>query len=526
VTAKKITIKHLTILALRSWVRKPDEALKRGSGLLRYDLKPEVGDGVLFVKRQGRRAPSWVAFVEPGLASPLGNLFNASTSAVLFLKEREKLFALTFGFGKSLLHPESIEPDFGLRVTLNTVDANRLRRVDIKSFQDLTLHRTTQSSRVSPLEAFGLDVTQDILRAVTGEPADQSLMVRLTGADALTVNARLTLEQLTGFCSKLRSLSRRKAYKDRFGWIDQLRTVNDPLLVGELDQALVDAVNAQDWNAVQLGPPEPVDWDDVLRFKYSSNKDQSYVDLDSRDYFATLKKPVTLEAIKRHTVDLESAGTEEPEIGWSVYKTCMFEVSKDQKRMVLSGGRWYAVDKNLAARVAERMAQLAKNTLSLPPATEDEIEDDYNARIAAAGLKIVSLHRQLAKGAGFTQPIELCDLLTSDNDLVHVKPWAASSTMSHMVGQGLVAAEALLWDETYRSALRAKLKTALGASVAGRIPKEVQANKFRVVYALIMKERPNWPTHLPFFCQLHLTEAAERLRRLGFRVALTRISIQ
>jgi uncharacterized protein (TIGR04141 family) len=51
---------------------------------------------------------------------PVG-LFNASTAAALLLEIEDRLFALTFGYGRHLLDLQRVEQDFGLKVVLNTV---------------------------------------------------------------------------------------------------------------------------------------------------------------------------------------------------------------------------------------------------------------------------------------------------------------------------------------------------------------------------------------------------------------------
>ena len=521
--ASPAPVQQLTVFLIDKSVTAFPEALMLPRSLDAFPLKRAFGDGTLFVKPNRRKVPKWVGYVTPGVTEDLGSIFTASSSAILILRVRGRLLAVSFGFGKWLLKPQVIVPDFGLRVTLNAVDPDNLRSVDVKTFQDLTLHTRRQSSKGSPLESFGLDPMQDILRAVTGEPSDKALAIRLTGADALSVAARVKLGDLTALGAKLIKLFTAKAYRERFEWVDHLRPVKDSELIDELDAELVHAVNVRDDVALQLGPPEPIRWDNVILFRYSTDRTTSFSDLNSADYFLTLRREATLATLKSHKVSAIRGEDDEIEAEWSIYATCLFESVRRQTRYVLSSGRWYAIKSSLADQVKDRLSTLIAGAPTLPNALDGETEDDYNGRVARDVKGITQMHKILAKGDGFGAPIELCDLLTDSDELVHVKVWAKSGTLSHMVAQGLVSAEAYLWEPSYRKDLSDKAKTEHGTAVARRLAAVPIAKDLTVVYALIIADRPNWPHHLPFFSQLHLTQAAERLRRAGFGVSLSRV---
>ena len=89
--------------------------------------------------------------------------------------------ASPFGQGRHQLHHEAFELDFGLKVTLNSVDADKLRSLDVRTIEEVTVHTRRQVSRSSSLDAFNVDIQRDLLGSVTGEPSDTSLAKRLTG---------------------------------------------------------------------------------------------------------------------------------------------------------------------------------------------------------------------------------------------------------------------------------------------------------------------------------------------------------
>jgi uncharacterized protein (TIGR04141 family) len=66
------------------------------------------------------------------------------------------------------------------------------------TFDTISQQSQIQASREAPIADFGLDVEQDLLRAVTGKPKREQLGTTLTGKDALNTKVRVTLANLPG----------------------------------------------------------------------------------------------------------------------------------------------------------------------------------------------------------------------------------------------------------------------------------------------------------------------------------------
>lgn len=58
------------------------------------------------------QAPKWYKFLSAAIQN-LPAVLSSSASAVLFVSTSNQLFALTFGYGRSLLTPGAWEEDFG-----------------------------------------------------------------------------------------------------------------------------------------------------------------------------------------------------------------------------------------------------------------------------------------------------------------------------------------------------------------------------------------------------------------------------
>src|SRR5262249_7216110 len=145
-----------------------DKALRNPSTLKLIEVRrnsTKLGD--LYVQQSRSHLPRWAALFEEYI-DDVTSLGRVSTSAAVFLVQSGgRLFAVVFGQGRSLIAPGSWEERFGLRVVLNTIDANSLRSIDKWTFDAISRHTRVQASREAPVREFGLDIEQDLLRAAT-----------------------------------------------------------------------------------------------------------------------------------------------------------------------------------------------------------------------------------------------------------------------------------------------------------------------------------------------------------------------
>jgi len=526
--AKDPPIQPLNVFLIKTGTRDYEDALEEDEVaiLTKHALKRALPfKGALFLAPQRTAPPRWLTFLEGGAQSNLQKLYNASTSAILFIRASRRIFAFTFGYGRSLLRPTAIERAFGLRVVLNTVDEAGLRSVDSKTVQELTVHTRRQTSRASPLAEFGVDKEEDLLGAVAGVPRDPGFARMLSGADALQLRAPIEFGALGEKCRSILRAYRSKDYKKRgFEFVDHVQRVSDPSAIEALDADLTTALQARSFDGIHMAPPEIIDWASVDGFSFVKGADPE-PDLTLESFFEQIRKAddVSVERLKkRQRVFVHSASSAEAVPKWPVYRTLVAERDWKDRRYALSGGDWYEIEKEFVERIKRRVSSISAAGLKLPKAKSGEREEDYNKRVTRSG--IYCLDQKCPRVDG--DPIELCDLyVSSGRRFVHVKRWKASSTLSHLFAQGRVSAEALLSDETFRHEAR-KLLGSKASSLSNHIPAgRPDPTKYQVVFGII-KGGQGWKRSLPFFSQLHLVRSAEALRRLGFEVRLERIEVE
>jgi uncharacterized protein (TIGR04141 family) len=406
-------------------------------------------------------------------------------------------------------------------VALNTVDAVKLRSVDAKTIEDLTVHTRRQTSKNAPLGTFALNVSHDLLRAVTGTPKDTSFATRVTGRDSLSITCDATVESLPQKCKELLKAFKGKAYRENFAWVDQLSGVSDPGILAALDKLLVEDLNIRAIERIHMAPPTIIEYEGAPGFHFSggTRRDRD-ADIDIAKYLDTREAPLTPEMLDKDSVAVYEGDSIHPKTRWTVKECLVAEVQHAGGTYVLSGGEWFEVAKELAQSVAQQLAGIPDAKLRLPQAKAKEHEGAYNERAADGRKDLALLDKKNVRCGGAFTPIEVCDLLSDKRQFVHVKHRTSSATLSHLAAQGTVSARAFLEDAAFRKNARAEVRKA-NKRLLNIIPEERPTpNQYEVVYAIIANPSKDWRKRLPFFTQLHLTNSATYLANRGMKVAL------
>lgn len=523
--AKEKTRK-LTILLLKDSVKSCKAALRVPENLTLVKLKNNAGfTGQFWYATPQSRTPAWVSFIGDALEQRPSNIKATTVSAVLFVSVAGRQFAITFGYGRNLLKPDCYELGFGLKVALNTIDHKQIRSMDIRAYEEFAMSTRKQASRSADLTPFGLDVSRDMLRAVTGEPTDQGFAKRVTGADAVTINLPISTPDLGKKCEQLLNRSQESTYQQNFAWIDNLREVRDQELLSRLNDRLMEAIHDKQTEKLHLAAPEPLDWQSVDCFRISGTRQHEYSDLDIDEYLGQLGNSgvsaLTVDKLKSYRVSLRYSWSVQFHDKWSLFSCVVWETETDGSLHVLLEGKWFLVETGFAQTVKQFVSNIA--AFALPAAHSGEKEGDYNKRVAQENAgDYFCLDGELFEPEDAATAIEFCDLLAKSKRFVHVKRKSRSSTLSHLFAQGTVGARVFLADGSVRNTVRAKLTAALQSLIPDDSTRPTPS-EWEVVYAVITKGGTKADA-LPFFSQLNLMQHTKLLHELGFRVAFAPVS--
>jgi len=506
------------------------DALKDEAILTKHSIKGfKEDDMVLFVKDSRNFPPKWLSFFDGYLSAEIEHVFNASSSAVLLVKHNKRIFGFTFGYGRGFLNLNQVEDDFGLKVALNSIDADKIRSVDIKNLDTVVRHSKVQTSQVGTVDNFGLNIDRDILNAVTGLSNDADFGKQISGAVSLHLSIAIKVDNLAGLCVKLLKKFSDKSYKESFPWVDHVSYVKNKAVISDLDGLLVKAIIEKDFERLFLAVPEIVDWEQVQGFKYKENDEDVREDIKIDDVLPSdsdLKDVVGIGWLCRNHVLCVGANNDEVIDEWPLYDCINYEVKlggNDSSNFLLTAGKWFKIDTGYAVSVADEIKDIPEYKSFVFLEHEDEKEGDYNKKVADSNkARCFLMDKKLIPYGGGQSKIEFCDLLIDKKDFVHVKRFRGSACLSHLFLQGHNSAFLLRTDVGFLKKVNKELPKALRFSETSQI----EASGYEVVFAVISKVKKGVRDIFPFFSKVSLLQVYKQLRAYGFNVSIAKICVK
>lgn len=329
------------------------------------------------------------------------------------------------------------------------------------------------------------------------------------------------------------------AYKKDFEWIDHLNEVRDLNIINTLDELLIEKLrnyehkNSDDPENPYLAPAEIIDWETVEpKFTYTGGRKKAitFPDINVYNYLVDIlgskgRLELTIERLKHHQVCIFPNGSKKPQPEWSVYSCLIWETELSGNLYILMDQRWFEAKKTFVTQVQDYITSniLILNSL-LPEAVYGEEEKDCCITIGSHA-NYICLDRKLVKPEPSTKPIEICDILSRDKKLIHIKKRSksVSATLSHLFAQASVSALTLINSEYARDKLRQK-HLVKKHGFKNLIPqKGFNPKDYEIVFGIIAKFTKKGPRSLPFFSQVNLMQHIKRLKPYGFKISLQHI---
>jgi uncharacterized protein (TIGR04141 family) len=514
--ASALPLQALTVYLLTGCKEAQDAILPRTDLVTHYI----DGVGALLVKPPKKRSPTWANFFAPRVAiEEFGKA--SSPAAVLLVTIDARHFALTFGSGRYLIDPLKIEQRFGLRVAINAVDSEKIRSLDKLSFDRLASQSRIQASRNAKPSEFGLDIEQDLLRAVTGSPRNGKPGEVISGLDALHVIARISIDDLRGKLEKYVAMADRKSYPKEFKWLDNIEQERQQSTLDALNSALIDGLRADPPERWWLAPQDIVDWHTIAYFQFGhAHSSPRHTELSLSmliDYIGT--DELSFEKLS-HTHIVALRADDSTAHQWLASRCIYAEIDRGARTHILNGGTWYSIARAFIDTVNEAVEKIPIMALGVPK-YEHESEGEYNSDIANKDpTRFDLLDKNLAQHGGGHSAIEFCDLYSASKQIIHVKRAGGSSVLSHLFSQALVSGELFRTDPDFRKKVNEKLSR--GNRLADPAA-ELPASEFTVVLAIVGGGGAT--KQLPFFSKVNLKNTYRRLTGFGFNVAISYIPV-
>jgi uncharacterized protein (TIGR04141 family) len=449
------------------------------------------------------------------------NLTQVNKGALVFLPVGERCFALSFGHVAHNLIDSSYEYDFGLRVTLNSLDPHKLKSTDTLD-PGAAKRQRTQLPIESELTFFDFDRDSTILRSLTGKVRDEhkELFRHATGGSNLRISSDVTAEGLAKLCEKLLALYQSDEYKTAFPEIQNIAPVRDPTRVEALNGRLLEAFRARNAD-LNITVPEIINYSDNLYVAFAgAGRSLVYDDVYIGHYYNYLdvnevdQATMDIDALRRHALVLTDEDGNSRD-RYSLFKSLVFDTALDGaegETFHLCEGNWYKIDNDYITRLSNYLDPLC--AASDLPAYDHPSEGDYNEGVAADDAGIVCLDRKNISPDGQSQ-VEPCDLLAARDGVAvfyHVKVSTLSAQLSHLFNQGVNAVQLMRLEELAVDKLEALIRDSDAEGIGNQLVALIRDRKYRVVFGIVTRKDPaDRSQNLPLFSRISLMRGIKTL---------------
>lgn len=490
--------------------------------------KSTNGEVLLYYKDSTFHAPKWLPFVAHHFTVDVRKFKNASAYAVVVLKVENRFCAITLGMGSHLIDMAKIEYNFGLKVAINCIPKNELRQLDLTTPESNSQKTKKQAVKNSAPEEFGINKEKDILRGVVGKlPKGHALGEKIEGKDSVRLGRGVdSADELKIICRALLRYSTETTYKEHYPWIDNMAIIGDPILADALYGDLIAALKSKTLENMEIAPPEFVDdlhaYEGFVFTGNNKRKKNCYPFPTMADVVADLGdqyiKNLDKDALTKSCKVYLQTPEEERRYGWPLSRCILWETEKSGEKYVLSHGTWYKIDADFHAQVCQFFAQATTTSLNLPYMPSNLAkESDYNAHVCTTGqgMYLFDLGHPSAKDKHFCKDKnEICDVYDKLNKrFIHAKMGKSSSSISHLLRQGVFSATALRKDDEARKKFQQHL-FAYGC-YDHPISDPFTPSDYTVVFACVVGE--NLEKDIPFFSKVSFRDAADSLSAMGYK---------
>lgn len=477
-------------------------------------------DAALFVLDNPPTPPWWKGYF--GIQQPL---MQTLKGAIVFLPVGDRTFAITFGHVYQNLKPESYEYDFGLRVTLNCLDPDKLKSLDSLSPEKAKRQRT-QMPVDSDLTYFDFDRDSTILKSLTGKvkAEHKPFFKHATGASSIRVSSDVGPDGLADLCGKLLELYEDEAYKISFPDIQNVSPVKDPVKIDALNARLIAALRDKDDNLI-LTIPDIVDYADEMYATFSGEgTGLFYDDVFIGRYYDYLEQAgfdlaiASIETLKKHNLVLTNDDGQPRGDRPSILKCLIFDTTLDggAETYHLCEGNWYQVNGDYVSSLSDYLDPLCADTTLLAYNHADEAV--FNSACAAANENSVCMDKGNISLAGQKQ-VEPCDIFeVTQNSIVlhHVKKSTVSATLSHLFNQGLNSIQLIRDEEEALENLKALAADKAPDGEEAAFLEAFEGKNYKVAFHIVThKNKDDKSLNLPLFSRISLKRTMKELRRMG-----------
>lgn len=462
-----------------------------------------------------------------------GDLYkNKSNKAVLMLKyekneeEKDYIFSLVYGYGRTMLDDRYIVKNFGLRTAINLIEER-----NIKSLNSLNISRDfidIQRQALSYVSHSDLQVNTnaDILKSISGKAPSSSNFSSMSGADNLRFSAKSDVI-LSELLEDVLNAYKSDSYKQKgLEWIDHVQYVKEKEIISELDGVLLNHITNKSLENPIIAPNKIVSYLDIEGYFISGMnishkiKENFYDDIPSDQFWEYLYEKIEDENIEDKIIDkLKSCSlycwtNDSAHKISSIYDSLFIEIDHNNEKFFINNGDWFKIESAYYGYITNKIDNIAifSNPI-IPSCAENWNEGEFNEKFAASDpnrFKLFDKKNFHLPNYGHSK-IEPADIITTEKQFIHVKKGGSSANLSHLFAQGVVSAQLYKNEKKFIKEINETFGEGYFKS----------DDKIEVIYGIIDKRYDKKASEiLPFFSMINLSQHYDVLSSMGIKCQL------
>jgi uncharacterized protein (TIGR04141 family) len=442
------------------------------------------------------------------------------------------VYAVTFGNAAHLLDPAFTDSGFGLRFAARVLNPDQISELISNALTGKSRVESTFMAGGAPISAFGNPMQGNLIRRISGHAKGFQLptagrlsgrLTRIVGADYLSLLLGRSAEDMVADLREISKIYETSNPDPRLEWTSWIRHLDkraDATRIAELDLMLGQRLESGDLADVDLAIPVNTlpGYDEINSYRIRTGGATRLLrDLDLEDLLEQVQilnaedcVPLLRRGWVQPCSDVGATDKTGPKTSAIAWLTC--EITIGPEAFVLVEGDWYRIGAAHLTNIRQQITEILDRSagISLPAWPRNHArEENYLKKVVAEQAKhLLVMDQKRVTSPLHWHGIEACDLLHHQEATVyHVKKATASSPLSHLFAQAVVAHDANHNDSKSRETFARQVK---------RHHKVVIDPAFRpkkIVLAIKWKDGEQLTaTTMPTFAQIALLYAVNALR--------------
>lgn len=472
-----------------------------------------------------------------------GDFRSISSCALICFEVAERVFVATFGHGWMYLADENIQGDFGLKVAINALDDEKLKRLERANLGD-ALKGVSLSPFQRGFKSFGVDDVLDLVKKISGVTREDAAADRMTGAKSLKVTGEYSLDDLPEIATEALEFYSSTDYQDTdFSILDDVMPISDRRLALALDNEALNRIQ-QGLLDFELSVPTAYEQDEVGYKFVGTNMRTLYPDLVLQNYLDALGlnlPQIDTETLRHHRILAVYENNADTRTSWTIHKSLVGSVSYLGQRYAINEGEWYRIDEAFKTAVENSYTRRVQNWIQQPQPLRKVYDENNNGRYQseasfnlefAAANEYIPLDTRMVNIEGVRRSnFEACDILDIEGKrFIHVKKSSRrSSVLSHFFKQGSNSAQNFRRvDDCWRQLRELVVEYGNGEEDGARLDEAMHDSdrNWTVEYVIADAPRAGGGFNIPFFSKITFRDEAQNLETMGYDVCIKFIGLE